>query len=102
VVSEQINDAIASIHTLSRRSCKGVGGRYTVTRTVQVAAIIVPYVPFKSSGDWKELDTPTVFFRDEYVGLFRFGAIVMQPGVCIAECRDLLESLLAMMPSNKH
>ena len=92
-VDEQINDAIASIHTyrdaLVHRKEDG-----SSQRTVKAAFVIVPNIPFDTGGDWRGLDCPGVFFRQEYRDSFRFGAVVLRPGVTLDECRKMLSSIL--------
>ncbi len=93
-VDDQINNAITSIHTYRDALVETVG-KEEHKRTVKAALVLVPKVPYRCDGDWKTLPTPQVFFREEYRGRFRFGALVMRPGIEIDECRRLLEKTLS-------
>jgi hypothetical protein len=65
-------------------------------RAVEAAFILTPQVPADPRNDsWRTENAPVVLFRQGYRETFRFGAVTMQPGMSVEQCRELLLHLLA-------
>jgi hypothetical protein len=96
-VEEAINDAILSTHTYRDALVYCAGPPYTDRRhLVRVALVLVPKVPseFVRQDDWREQETPDVFFREEYREAFGFGALVLTPGMGDVDIVRVLRELL--------
>jgi len=93
-VETALNDALASIHMYRDAliAKEGHGHR----RTVAGGFVVTPHAPSYRAPDWRDDNTPNVFFRDEYQQAFRFGAVTLRPGVELAAVQALLRDLLTM------
>lgn len=93
----QINDAIVSIHTYRDALVRRVGEDAS-ERTVRAAFVLSPALPreWSDSESWQDVAVPQVFFRREYRNRFRFGAIVIKPGMDICDCQQILKLMLQL------
>lgn len=90
---ESINDAVGSIH-MYRDAIVERAGTTEHGRVVVAGFVMTPQVEGASDVEWRDDDTPAVFFRSGYRDLFRFGAITMRPGVTVTAVRDVLIQIL--------
>jgi PD-(D/E)XK nuclease superfamily len=101
-IETEIDAAILSIHSyrdaLVRRS---VSGDVDCRRTVRAAFLLTPQdlSQNKRPDSWQDDSPPFVFFRDGYRNVFRFGALVMRPGMGLTECRALLKTIQHLLAS---
>lgn len=98
-VEQGIDDAVTSIHMYRDALVHAGGGSNgSDRRTVEAAFVITPRQPDSShAAAWRAEQAPAVFFREEYRSRFRFGAIVLRPGVSIEGCRAVLADLVGVL-----
>jgi hypothetical protein len=91
-ISEQLNDAIASIHMYRDALVEpGEGGR--IQHIVHAAYLISPHVA-AFSGSWQTSPMPGRLFHPEYRNSFRFGAVTLRPGMPMSEVERTLSTIL--------
>ena len=94
-IDQGLNDALNSIHTyrdaLVRKADTG-----SVEGIVTAAYLMTPHLPGPDAGaGYRETAMPGRLFHPEYRKRFRFGAVIMRPGMTVDDVGQVLETIVA-------
>ena len=91
-VDSELNDAVSSIHMYRDALVRTADEQ--VHRIVAGAYLLTPReLPFGTN--WQESSMPGRLFHPAYRSHFKFGAVMLQPGMNIGEVQAALEGILA-------
>lgn len=104
-VETQLNDAISSLHMyrdsiVEKNTCESI--RPGFTQVVSGCYIITPEKPhsFDPSSDWQSKSMPSVIFYEGYQRKFRFGGIVLKPGMTTEHIAEMLLRVIDGEPAS--
>lgn len=102
-IESALNDALSSIHTYRDALVQQIEEGLPA-RVVKAAYLLAPAVGTVSGPDWKNTAMPARLFSPAYRSAFRFGAVLLVPGMPLSEVRATLRALLgdAGLPSSSH
>ncbi len=93
-VESGLNDALSSIHSY-RDALVHEDGTGSLLGLVKAAYLVAPSLPtMESSKGYRSIDMPGRLFHPEYRETFRFGAIVLAPGMSLEDIKLSLRTAL--------
>lgn len=92
-IEQNINDAVSSIHTYRDAIVQG-NEKHDTNRVVKAAYLLSPGIRSSEDGDWEGLRMPGRLFHPTYRSSFKFGAVVLKPGMQLTEVREVLNIVL--------
>lgn len=92
-IESALDDALSSIHTYRDALVQQIEEGLPA-RVVRAAYLLAPAVGTASGPDWKSMAMPARLFSPGYRSEFRFGAVLLVPGMPLSEVREILRALL--------
>ncbi|WP_291271443.1 DUF2357 domain-containing protein [Geothrix sp.] len=98
-VEQALDSAIASTHMYKDALVMARAGG-VMEHPIRSAFLLTPNREVRDRGaEWRESDSPEVFFQKGYHREYRFGAISMRPGMGVSQVQELLASVLPPIPA---
>ncbi|MCL4743782.1 MAG: DUF2357 domain-containing protein [Burkholderiaceae bacterium] len=92
-VDQGLNDAISSIHMYRDAIVQELTSQ-KVRGAIKAAYLIAPFLP-QLGDDFRDTAMPSRLFHPVYRRAFRFGAIVMRPGMVIDDVGAIIDAIIA-------